>query len=165
MSTPDHFVLPDLCDAHPDVVRAAEPIFGCFGGRAAFGGPIRTVKCFEDNSIVADRVREDGEGAVLVIDGGGSMRCALVGDNLARLALENGWVGMVVYGCVRDVDDLAEMGIGLHALGSHPVRSVKRGEGQRDVAVDFAGLRFVPGQYLYADNNGIVVAPLDLFAG
>jgi regulator of ribonuclease activity A len=164
MSTPNHFVLPDVCDAHPDVVRAAEPMFACFGGRAAFGGPIRTIKCFEDNSVVAERVREPGAGAVLVIDGGGSMRCALVGDNLARLALENGWVGIVVYGCVRDVDDLAEMDIGLHALGSNPIRSVKRGEGQGDVPVDFAGLRFVPGQYLYADNNGIVVAPMDLFA-
>ena len=163
MSKPGHFLLPDLCDAHADIVRAAEPIFASYGGKAAFGGPIRTVKCFEDNSVVADRVREPGEGAVLVVDGGGSMRCALVGDNLARSAMENGWSGLVIYGCIRDVDEIVDMDIGVHALGSNPLRSLKRGEGQRNVPVDFAGLRFIPDQYLYADNNGIVIAPMDLF--
>jgi regulator of ribonuclease activity A len=158
------FVVPDLCDAHPDLVRVAEPIFSGFGGVATFAGPIRTIKCFEDNSLVAKRVREPGEGAVLLVDGGGSLRCALVGDNLARLAMENGWSGIVVYGCVRDVDELADIQVGIQALASHPMRSVKRDEGLRDVAVDFAGLRFVPDQFLYADNNGIVIAPVDLLA-
>lgn len=164
MSSRPTFVVPDLCDAHPDLVRVAEPIFKGFGGVASFAGPIRTIKCFEDNSLVAKRVREPGEGAVLLVDGGGSLRCALVGDNLARLAVENGWSGMVIYGCVRDVDELADLQVGIQALASHPLRSVKRDEGLRDVAVDFAGLRFVPDQFLYADNNGIVIAPVDLLA-
>ena len=164
MSSRPAFVVPDLCDAHPDLVRVAEPIFNGFGGVAAFAGPIRTIKCFEDNSLVAKRVREPGEGAVLLVDGGGSLRCALVGDNLARSAMENGWSGIVVYGCVRDVDELADIQVGIQALASHPMRSVKRDEGLRDVAVDFAGLRFVPDQFLYADNNGIIIAPVDLLA-
>lgn len=163
-ATAPAFVLPDLCDAHPDVIRVAEPLFATFGGRPAFGGPIRTIKCFEDNSLVAERVREPGDGAVLVVDGGGSRRCALVGDNLAGLAAENGWAGMVVYGCVRDVDELAVIDLGLQALAAHPLRSTKRGEGQRDVVVDFAGVRFVPDQYVYADRNGLVVSPVDLLA-
>lgn len=159
------FSLPDLCDEHADVVRVAEPVFSGFGARPAFGGPIRTIKCFEDNSLVADRVREAGEGAVLVVDGGGSSRCALVGDNLAQLACDNGWSGLLVYGFVRDVDELCQIDIGIQALGSNPLRSIKRGEGQRDVVVDFAGLRFVPDQFVYCDSNGVVVAPVDLLAG
>ena len=158
------FVLPDLCDAHPDVVRVAEPLFRSFGGRPAFGGPVRTIKCFEDNSLVAERVGEPGDGAVLVVDGGGSSRCALVGDNLARQASENGWAGLLVYGFVRDVDELAIIDIGIQALGSHPLRSVKRGVGLRDVAVDFAGLRFLPDQFVYCDRNGVVLSPMDLVA-
>ncbi len=164
MSSRPAFVVPDLCDAHPDLVRVVEPIFTGFGGVAAFGGPIRTIKCFEDNSVVAERVREPGEGAVLVVDGGGSLRCALVGDNLARAAMDNGWAGLLVFGCVRDVDELAATEVGIQALASHPLRSIKRDQGLRDVAVDFAGLRFVPDQYLYADNNGIIIAPVDLLA-
>jgi regulator of ribonuclease activity A len=156
------FVLPDLCDEHPDLVRVAEPLFRSYGGRPAFGGPIRTIKCFEDNALVAERVREAGEGAVLVVDGGGSYRCALVGDNLAKLASDNGWSGILVFGCVRDVDELCEIDIGVQALGSNPLRSIKRGEGQRDVVVDFAGLRFMPDQYVYCDRNGVVVAPVRL---
>jgi regulator of ribonuclease activity A len=156
------FVLPDLCDRHPDVVRVAEPLFTSFGGRPAFGGPIRTIKCFEDNALVADRVREPGEGAVLVVDGGGSRRCALVGDNLATLAAQNGWSGILVYGCVRDVDELGRIDVGVQALAANPLRSSKRGEGQRDLVVDFAGLRFVPDQYVYCDRNGVVVAPVKL---
>jgi len=158
------FSLPDLCDAHGDIVRVAQPIFRSFGGRVAFGGPIRTIKCFEDNALVAERVREPGEGRVLVVDGGGSLRCALVGDNLAGLAAENGWSGILVYGCVRDVDALVEIDVGIQALGSNPLRSVKRGEGLRDVPVDFAGLRLVPDQYVYCDNNGVVASPVNLLA-
>ncbi|MFU8817627.1 MAG: ribonuclease E activity regulator RraA [Pseudomonadales bacterium] len=156
------FVLPDLCDLHADVVRVAEPMFASFGGRPAFGGPIRTIKCFEDNALVAERVREPGDGAVLVVDGGGSRRCALVGDNLAALARDNGWSGILVYGCVRDVDALEGIDLGIQALAANPLRSIKRGEGQRDVVVDFAGLRFVPDQYVYCDRNGVVVAPVSL---
>jgi regulator of ribonuclease activity A len=151
------FSLPDLCDLHGDLVRAAEPVFTSYGGRPAFGGPIRTIKCFEDNSLVAERVREPGDGSVLVVDGGGSRRCALVGDNLARLASDNGWAGILVNGCVRDVDEIAVIDLGVQALAAHPIRSIKRGEGQRDLVVGFAGLWFVPGQYVYCDRNGVVV--------
>lgn len=162
MTAPPAFALPDLCDAHADIVRVAAPVFRGFGGRRAFGGPIRTIKCFEDNSIIAERVREAGDGAVLVVDGGGSLRCALVGDNLARLAGENGWAGVLVYGCVRDVDELLRIDVGIQALASHPLRSIKRGEGLCDVVVDFAGLRFMPDQYVYCDDNGVIVAPVNL---
>lgn len=158
----DGISLPDLCDGHPDIVRVLDPVFRSFGGRRAFGGPIRTIKCFEDNSVVAERVREPGGGAVLVVDGGGSLRCALVGDNLAQLAADNDWAGIVVYGCVRDVDLLATIDVGIQALASHPLRSIKRGEGLRDVPVDFAGVRLMPDQYLYGDANGLLMAPVDL---
>jgi len=158
-------VLPDLCDAHGDLVRVAEPIFVSFGGRRSYGGIIETIKCFEDNSLVAERVNEPGHGRVLVVDGGGSKRCALVGDNLAGRASENGWLGIVVFGCVRDVDELAQIELGVHALAAHPLRSVKRGVGERGVVLKFAGVDFVPGAYLYADSNGIVVAPVALTDG
>lgn len=159
------FVLPDLCDAHADQVQVADPMFRSFGGRGAFGGPIRTVKCFEDNSLVAERVREPGQGAVLVVDGGGSRRCALVGDNLAQLASDNGWAGILVYGCVRDVDELAVIDVGIQALAAHPLRSIKRDEGQRDLPVVFAGVRFVPGEFVYCDRNGVAVSAGDLLTG
>ncbi len=152
-------VLPDLCDAHADIVRVAQPGFVSFGARRSYGGSIETIKCFEDNSLVAEAVNEPGGGRVLVVDGGGSTRCALVGDNLARRASVNGWQGIVVSGCVRDVDELALIQLGIHALAAHPLRSVKRGGGERGIGLSFAGIDFVPGNYLYADANGIVVAP------
>ncbi|WP_163557477.1 ribonuclease E activity regulator RraA [Halomonas sp. NO4] len=157
-------ITPDICDAHPEV-QVLDPIFVNFGGREAFCGPVRTVKCFEDNSRVKEAVTEPGDGAVLVVDVGGSQRCAMLGDMLAEQAAENGWAGVVMYGCVRDVDVLAETDLGVQALGSHPRKSEKRGEGQRDIPVTFAGVTLKPGQWLYADNNGILVAderlPLD----
>ncbi len=155
-------VLPDLCDAHGDVVRVAEPIFASFGKRTRYGGIIETIKCFEDNSLVAERVATAGHGRVLVIDGGGSKRCALVGDNLARHASANGWQGVIVFGCVRDVEELAEIELGVHALAPHPLRSVKRGTGENGVVLRFAGVEFVPGNYVYADANGVIVAPTAL---
>lgn len=156
------FVLPDLCDAHGDIVRVAEPTFVSFGGRHSYGGAIETIKCFEDNSLVSERVNEPGDDRVLVVDGGGSKRCALVGDNLARQAAANGWQGIIVFGCVRDTVELTRMDLGVHALAAHPLRSVKRGVGERDAVVTFAGISFVPGQYVYADPNGIIVAPTSL---
>lgn len=152
------FSLPDLCDAHGDVVRVLEPMFAGFGGIEAFGGPVATIKCFEDNSLVAEQVREPGEGRVLVVDGGGSLRCALLGDNLAQQAADNGWAGLLIYGCVRDVEILADIAIGVQALAPHPRRSVKQGIGERDVAVTFAGVTLKPGDYLYADANGVICA-------
>lgn len=148
----------DLCDQFSDELEVCEPLFGDFGGELRFGGPIATLKCFEDNSLVRELTGEAGKGRVLVIDGGGSMRCALVGDMLAKKAVDNGWAGIVVYGCVRDTAALGTLPIGIKALGAHPLRSDKRGEGQRDVVVRFAGVTFRPGDWLYADEDGIILA-------
>ncbi|MBY5929350.1 ribonuclease E activity regulator RraA [Halomonas denitrificans] len=150
-------VTPDICDAFPEVA-VCDPIFVNYGGQEAFAGPVRTVKCFEDNSLVKQAVAEPGDGAVLVVDAGGSTRCAMLGDMLAEQAAGNGWAGVIMYGCVRDVDILAETDLGIQALGAHPRKSEKRGEGQRDVPVTFAGVSFTPGQWVYVDNNGILVA-------
>lgn len=163
MTTTSAVITPDLCDAYPEV-EVLEPLFANFGGVDNFYGPIRTVKCFEDNSLVKQAVAELGEGAVLVVDAGGSHRCAMLGDMLAEKAAQNGWAGVVMYGCVRDVDILATLPLGIQALGSHPRKSDKRGEGQRELAVTFAGVTLRVGQWLYADNNGIIIAeqPLKL---
>lgn len=148
----------DLCDAHEDKLQIAEEIFGDYGGRAAFHGQIETVKAFEDNSLVRECVFEKGEGKVLVVDAGGSMRRAMLGDNLAAKAFENGWSGIVINGCIRDSADIAEMDLGVKALGTHPLKTEKKGLGERGVTVRIAGVDFVPGHYLYADEDGIVVA-------
>lgn len=154
-----HYVTPDLCDAYPDSVQVVEPMFSNFGGRDSFGGQIVTVKCHEDNSRVKEQVELDGKGKVMVVDGGGSLRCALLGDMLAEKAAKNGWEGIIVYGCIRDVDVVAETELGVQALASHPMKSVKRGLGDLDVPVTFGGVTFRPGDYVYADNNGIIVSP------
>ena len=146
----------DLCDQHD--VRIVAPMFHSYGGRPAFGGPISTLKVFEDNSLVRQALETFGDDRVLVIDGGGSLRCALVGDQLAKLAARNGWAGIVVYGCIRDARAIAHMDIGVLALNTHPLKSVKKGAGEADIAVVFGGVAFVPGQFLYADEDGIVVA-------
>jgi regulator of ribonuclease activity A len=148
----------DLCDAHAAELQVAEPIFRDYGGAAAFGGPISTVQVYEDNMLVRAALEQPGHGRVLVVDGGGSLRCALVGDLLAGLGVQNGWAGLVVYGCIRDSAEIARLPIGVRALATNPLRSAKRGEGQRDAPVTFAGVTFVPGQHLYADADGIVVA-------
>lgn len=152
-------VLPDICDEFPDRVRVVAPGFRNYGGRPFFSGPITTVKCFEDNSLVANAVDEAGEGRVLVVDGGGSMRCGLLGDNLAEKAAANGWQGVVVYGCIRDVDAIGAIELGVAALATNPRKSIKRDIGLRDETVTFHGVDFVPGHFLYADNNGLLVAP------
>ncbi|WP_439888442.1 ribonuclease E activity regulator RraA [Pseudomonas sp. MBLB4123] len=154
-----HYITPDLCDAYPELVQVVEPMFSNFGGRDSFGGQIVTVKCFEDNSRVKELVEQPGQGRVMVVDGGASMRRALLGDMLAEKAAKNGWAGIVVYGCVRDVDVLAQTDLGIQALASHPMKTDKRGIGDVDVPVTFGGVTFRPGEYLYADNNGIIVAP------
>ncbi len=147
----------DLSDAHPEV-QVGEPLLRHFGGVATFGGPIETLQVFEDNALVRSALEEPGAGRVLVVDGGGSLRCALVGDQLAALGARNGWAGVVVHGCVRDTADLAAISLGVMALAPHPRRSVKRGEGLRGVTLHFAGLTLTPGHYLYADVDGIIVA-------
>lgn len=149
----------DLCDAHPDA-QVCEPLFQIFGGRTAFSGPIATLKVFEDNSLVREAVGRPGEGRVLVVDGGGSRRCSLFGGNLAVAAATNGWAGVVVYGCVRDVDELGQQPIGVRALAAFPRKS-ERGlhSGQVGQPVLFAGVVFREGEWLAADRDGIVVLP------
>ncbi len=148
----------DLCDAHPDAAQACEPVFLAFGGRRAFSGPVSTVRCFEDNSRVKEAVESPGEGRVLVVDGGGSRRCALFGGNLGVAAVKNGWAGVIINGCIRDSAELGQLDLGIRALGTMPLRSVKRGEGDRDVPVRIAGASFRPGDFVYADDDGVVVA-------
>ena len=156
------FETADLCDRYSDILQIAQPSLLDFGGARTFHGEIATVKCFEDNSFVRTALETKGNGKVLVVDGGGSLRCALIGDQLAALAQGNGWTGAVVNGCVRDTAVIATIEFGLKALASHPLKSVKRGLGEHDVPVKFAGITFCPGHYLYADQDGIVVSPRDL---
>ena len=152
----------DLCDVHKGDdsgnFRVLPPVFQSFGGVAAFHGQVRTVKCFEDNSLVKQAVDSPGNGQVLVVDGGASLRRALVGGNLAASAARNGWAGIVVNGCVRDVAELQESQVGIRALGLLPLPTEKRGEGQSDVAVLLQGVWVRPGDWLYADADGIVVS-------
>jgi len=147
----------DISDELGDTARVAAPGFRDYGGRIIFNGPIATVKCHEDNSMVRQALEEAGNGRVLVVDGGGSMNCALLGDMLGALGVKNGWIGIVVNGCVRDSAELAKLEIGVKALATHPRKSVKKGVGERDIPVNFAGVEFSPGDHLYADSDGIVV--------
>ena len=157
------FATCDLCDAHKGdgsgAFRVLPPVFRDFGAVRAFCGPVTTVKCFEDNSLVKAAVDSPGEGRVLVVDGGGSLRRALLGDNLAALARDNGWAGVVIHGCVRDADALGGIGLGVKALGTNPRPPRKDGAGQIDVPVEFGGIEFTPGALLYADTDGVVVVP------
>ncbi len=148
----------DLCDEYADRLRIASPIFQDYGDCQSFNGTVTTVKVFEDNSLVRQALEESGEGRVLVVDGGGSLRCALLGDQLALLGQTNGWSGAIVYGCIRDAADIAEIDLGVKALNTHPLKSVKKGLGERDVPVTFAGITIRPGDYLYADADGVIVA-------
>jgi regulator of ribonuclease activity A len=152
------FKTADLCDEFGVDLEVCEPIFRTFGGHPRFAGQIATIKCFEDNSRVRELVSERGAGRVLVIDAGGSLRRAVLGDLLAQQAADNGWQGVVVFGCVRDSDAIARMPLGVKALGTHPMKTDKRGEGQRDVPVRFAGVLFRPGDWLYADEDGVIVS-------
>ena len=154
----------DICDAHPDV-QVCAPVFRDFGGVSAFHGPIATLKVFEDNALVRTMLEQPGGGRVLVIDGGGSLRCALVGGNLGGLAFEHGWAGILVHGCVRDSAELAAQAIGIKALAAHPRKSEQGLHlGHADRVVEFAGVRFAPGAWLYADADGVLVAARALHA-
>ncbi len=148
----------DLYDRYEDALRVCEPIFRDFGGRVRFGGPIVTVKCFEDNSQVKSTLAEPGAGRVLVVDAGGSLRCAMLGDLIAASAVENGWAGVILFGCIRDSLEIGGMPLGVKALATNPRKSQRRGEGQRDIPVTFAGVRFSPGDHVYCDEDGIVVS-------
>ena len=147
----------DISDDLGDDARVADTGFTDYGRRLLFDGIISTVKCHEDYSLVRQALEEPGNGRVLVVDGGASLRCALFGDMLATLAKENDWAGLVVNGCIRDSAEIATIDIGLKALATHPRKSVKRGVGEREVTVHFAGTDFRPGEQLYADSDGIVV--------
>ena len=148
----------DLCDEFDADIDVVEPLFSDFGGSLEFSGEIHTVKVFEDNSLVRSALEQKGDGKVLVVDGGGSLRCAMVGGNIGAMAEENGWSGIVVNGCIRDSEEIADQAIGLKALATHPRKSVKRGIGDDNVPVQFAGVTFTPGHYLYADEDGIIVS-------
>lgn len=149
--------VPDICDAFGDQIAVLDPLFRDYGGRRRFGGEIATIRCFEDNSLVGEAVRGPGEGRVLVVDGGGSLRRALLGDQLAAAAAANGWNGLLINGCVRDVEILETIDLGVRALAAIPVKTDKRGEGQRNVPLRFAGASMEPGYWLYADANGVIV--------
>ena len=154
----------DLSDAHPEA-QVCDPDFGDFGGRLAFHGPIKTLKVFEDNAAVRAALETPGKGRVLVVDGGGSMRCALVGGQLGVLGVKNGWSGIVVNGCVRDAEELAAQDLGIKALALHPRKSEKGlHTAHADRVLRFAGATFKPGAWLYADADGIVVSELPIHA-
>ena len=152
----------DLCDLHKSdlsgAFRVLPPVFRDFGARKRFAGEVVTVQCFEDNSLVKAAVDSEGKGRVLVVDGGASLRRALLGGNLGAAAARNGWAGVVIDGCVRDVAELAECAVGIRALASMPLPTEKRGEGQAGVAVQLQEVWVRPGDWLYADEDGIVVS-------
>lgn len=156
------FKTADLYDVYSDSLSVCVPMFADFGGVDVFYGEIVTVKCFEDNSRVKELSATPGAGCVLVVDGGGSERCALLGDMIAEAFVQNRWAGVIINGCVRDTVDLAQMNLGIKALNCMPRKSTRRGEGQVDLPVHFADVTFTPGAWVYADHDGIVVAPHQL---
>jgi len=149
----------DLVDQYGAELRVCDVQFRQFGGRRVFAGPVRTVSCHEDNGLLRDLLRTPGSGAVLVVDGGGSLHTALVGDLIAGSAQQNGWAGLIVHGAVRDSAALAQIGLGIKALGTNPRKSGKTGAGALDVPVTFGGITFQPGDVLHADDDGIVLLP------
>lgn len=151
-----------LCDTYIDMVDVVEPLFANFGGRSSFGGKVSTVKCFEDNALIREMLEEPGEGRVLLVDGGGSLRRALIDAELAELALANNWEGLVINGCVREVDVLEDLEIGIHALAAIPVGADEKGQGETEVPVNFGGVTFLPEDWLYADATGIILSPEQL---
>ncbi|MCC5825201.1 ribonuclease E activity regulator RraA [Alkalimonas sp.] len=149
----------ELSDLYADSIDVVEPIFSNYGGRRSFGGQVRTVKCFEDNGLIRQVLAESGIGKVLLIDGGGSTRRALLDAELISLANSQGWEGIVCYGCVRDVDALEDFDVGVQAINAIPVGADDKGFGELDVPVNFAGVTFLPDDHLYADNTGIILSP------
>lgn len=158
------FQTADLVDAYSDVLRCCDIQFRDYGGRVRFHGPVRTIKLFEDNALLKQTLQQPGNGAILVVDGSGSLRCSLLGDFIAGLGASNGWTGLVVWGAVRDVVALGKLDFGLKALGANPWRSRKTGAGVRDTPVRFGGVEFRPGDWLYGDEDGLVVSDRELAA-
>ena len=162
--TPE-FSTADLCDQHESkVVVAAAGRMQSYGGRKQFCGPVATIRCYEDNSMVREAVSEPGNGRVLVVDGGASFKCALLGDQLAVKAVGNGWNGVVVWGCVRDTAIMAGLDLGVMAMATCPRKSIKLGRGTREVPVVLGDVECRPGMYLYADSDGIILAEEELLA-
>jgi len=153
-----NFSTADLSDNHPESVRVLDSIFNNYGGKKIFAGEIVTVKCFEDNSLVKEQAAKNGTGKVMAVDGGGSLRKALLGDMIAASAVKNGWQGFLIFGCIRDVDLISALPLGVKALNTTPIKTEKRGMGDVNVAVTFAGQTIIPGEYIYADNNGILIS-------
>ena len=154
----------ELCDLYAEQVDVVEPIFSSFGGVSNFYGKVTTVKCFESSGLIAEVLEENGEGRVLVIDGGGAVRRGLIDAELAQLAVDNGWKGIVVYGAVRQIQQLENLDIGIHALAPIPVSADESSDGESDIPVNFGGVTFFPEDYIYADLTGIILSqePLDL---
>ncbi|MBN6711325.1 ribonuclease E activity regulator RraA [Haemophilus haemoglobinophilus] len=154
----------ELCDIYLDQIDVVEPIFSSFGGKSAFFGKITTIKCFENNGLISETLEENGEGRVLLIDGGGAVRRALIDADLAQLAADNGWEGIIVYGAVRQLQQLENIDIGIQALAPIPVGADEQTIGETDVPVNFGGVTFFPEDYVYADLTGIILSqePLDL---
>lgn len=157
------FATCDICDANEDKLAAGTlavlpPVFQRFGKRQAFSGPAATLKVFEDNVLVRSTLETPGDGRVLVVDGGGSLRCALVGGNLGVLAEKNAWAGIIVNGCIRDSEEINACDIGVHALATHPQRSMRKGVGESGLRVSIAGVAIKPGDWIYADMDGVLVA-------
>ena len=151
----------DLYDAYASRIRVASStlVLRDFGHRNPFRGRIATVRCFEDNSFVKKALAREGSGCVLVVDGGASMRCALLGDRLAELAIDNDWEGVIVNGCIRDSAIIKELHLGVKAIGTHPRKSEKKDRGETNVPVHFAETEFIPKEWIYADADGIVTSP------
>ncbi len=149
----------ELCDLYSDLIDVVEPIFSNYGGRSSFGGKVVTLKCFESNGLITELVESDGTGKVLVIDGGGSTRRALIDFTIAQTAEKNGWEGIICYGSVRDVDAIEELELGIQALVSIPVGAQDTEVGESDLAINFAGVTFLPDDHVYADNTGIILSP------
>lgn len=156
------FLTTDLYDANEGKVAVLQPMLKSYGGKARFAGQIVTLKLHEDNTLVREVLGEAGAGKVLVVDGGGSLRCALLGDQIAELAVKNQWEGVVIYGCIRDSVAIAALPLGVRALNTNPKKSVKRNEGTRDLVLNFGGVDFTPGHWLYADEDGVLVSPTAL---
>jgi regulator of ribonuclease activity A len=156
---------PDLCDDFEDTIRVVDPSLGLknLGGKTHFGGQVVTVKCHEDNSLVKQMAKTDGTGKVMVVDGGGSRRRALLGDQVAMDCITSGWEGLVIYGSIRDVDEIGQLPLGVQALGTHPCKTIKRNEGQTNIPVTVGGVTFAPAiDCVVCDNNGIVVNATDM---
>ncbi|CAM2896855.1 ribonuclease E activity regulator RraA [Flavobacterium frigoris] len=156
------FTTADLWDKYETLLSCVDPIFNHFGNKKMFSGKIMTIKLFEDNSLVRKQLESDGKDKVLVIDGGASLRCALIGDQLAALAIQNNWEGIIVNGCIRDSAVINSMNIGIKALNTSPVKSVKRNLGEINIPVKFGGITFIPEDYIYADGDGILVSKNNL---